>query len=506
MQAAPLVELREVSKSFGPTRSLDRVSFDVRGGEVHVLAGANGAGKSTLIRVLSGVYTQYDGEVLVGGSVTRLHGPEAARRAGIATLHQELPLVGPLSVADNLMLPEKSRLFSRVQRQRELERARALLARVGLTLDPRTRLEALPLAARQLVAIAAALGQQARVVIFDEPTSALPESDAERLFALIDDLVRGGKGVVYISHRMQEIYRLAQRITVLRDGRVVASAGRGELPESELVSAMSGRAFAGDMPELAPARPETALRVQGLGLADPARPGRRVLVDLGFEVARGEILGVAGLQGSGTSELLHALGGDARGKRSGLIEVEGVVHHARTPAAALAAGVVLLPNDRALSVFAELGVVQNATLSSARRYSRFGVVRRSLERHAVAPVAERLGLSGVLTRKRAAELSGGNRQRLALARCLLAEPRVLLLDEPTRGVDVGAKRDIYRFVRELAAEGVAVIWVASELEELARLSHRVLVLSRGKSAGLFERSQAGAAELLRAAMSPTGEP
>ena len=498
--AAPLVELREVSKWFGPTRSLDRVSFDVRPGEVHVLAGANGAGKSTLIRVLSGVFSDYGGEVLVGGVATALHAPESARRAGIATIHQELPLVGPLPVVDNLMLLEPGPLFGRLPRRDELERARVLLARVGLDVDPRRPLETLPLAARQLVAIAAALGREARVVIFDEPTSALPEPDAERLFELIAELESAGKGVVYISHRMEEIYRLARRITVLRDGRVVRSELREALPEAELVQAMSGRALAREAEQLAAPRSEPALRVHELSLDDPGRPGRKLLSDVGFELARGEILGVAGLQGSGAAELLHTLGGDFKGRHSGRIEVFGAPLSASTPAAALAAGLVLLPSDRALSVFGDLGIVHNATLSSLRRFTRFGFVRRTRERGALEPVAQRLALSAALGRRRAGELSGGNRQRLALARCLLAEPRVLLLDEPTRGVDVAAKADIYRFVRELAAEGVAVIWVASELEELALLSHRVLVLSRGRSAGIFERGAADVHALLRAAM------
>ncbi len=487
MQAAtPLVELREVSKWFGPTRSLDRVSFEVRAGEVHVLAGANGAGKSTLIRVLSGVFRDYMGQVLVDGVATPLHAPQAARRAGIATIHQELPLVGALPVADNLMLHEPGALLGRLPRRHELERARALLARVGLDVDPRRRLETLPLAARQLVAIAAALGREARVVIFDEPTSALPRPEAERLFGLIEGLVAAGKGVVYISHRMEEIFRLARRITVLRDGRVVLSEQREALSEADLVRAMSGRALEREEQLPRAPGPELALRVSELSVEDPARSGRELVSKVSLELRRGEILGVAGLQGSGASELLHAIGGDFAGRHSGLVEAHGRV--------------VLLPSDRALSVFGDLGIVHNATLSSLKRFTRFGLVQRARERAAVALVAERLALSAALGRRRARELSGGNRQRLALARCLLAEPRVLLLDEPTRGVDVAAKADIYRFVRELAAEGVAVLWVASELEELWLLSHRVLVLSRGKSSGIFERGQADAAELLRAAM------
>jgi ABC-type sugar transport system ATPase subunit len=281
----------------------------------------------------------------------------------------------------------------------------------------------------------------------------------------------------------------------------VCSKVRDDLPQAELVRAMMGRTLDQQAQPLEAPRPEVALRVRELTVEDPRRPGRMLLDGLDFQLLRGEILGVAGLQGSGAAELLHALAGDFPAERGGRIELYAAPLRARSPRAALESGVVLLPSDRALSVFGELGIADNATLSSLERVSRHGLVRRAWQRRAVGAIAERLALGPVLRRRRARELSGGNRQRLALARCLLARPRLLLLDEPTRGVDVAAKQDIYRFVRELAAEGVAVIWVASELDELSRLSHRVIVLSRGKQAGIFERDEAGSAALLRAAMS-----
>jgi ribose transport system ATP-binding protein len=493
MSGETLVELSAVSKAFGPTRALDAVSFDVRAGEVHVLCGGNGAGKSTLVKLLSGVFASYDGEVRVGGRRVRLHGAEAARRAGIATLHQELPLVGQLSVTDNLFLGEKAGFFARVPRRAVRERARALLREVGLELDPARLVETLSLAERQLVALASALGQDARVVILDEPTSALPERDAERLFERVEALSRAGRGVVYISHRMEEIYRLGTRITVLRDGAVVASALPRNLPKSSLIEAMLGRRF--EPEERGATREQAAeavLQARGVSL-----PGHLEGVD--FEVRRGEVLGIAGLSGSGAAELLRALFGHLSGV-AGDFSLEGRPYRPKNPRAAIANGVVFLPSDRGESVFDELDLPKNASLSSLDRFTRSGVVVRRLERGAVTPLLERLALGPFLKRRRARELSGGNRQRLALARCLLAHPRLILLDEPTRGVDVAAKEHLYRVIRELSAEGVAVMWIASEIEELIEQSDRVLVFSRGRISGEFSGDGATREAILDASM------
>jgi ribose transport system ATP-binding protein len=497
MSGETLVELRAVSKAFGPTRALAEVSFDVRAGEVHVLCGGNGAGKSTLVKLLSGVFGAYEGEVRVSGERVRLHRAEDARSAGIATLHQELPLVGSLSVTDNLFLGEKARFFAPVSRRTQRDRARALLSEVGLELDPARPVETLTLAERQLVAIAHALGQRAKVVIFDEPTSALPEPDAERLFERVEELARAGRGVVYISHRMEEIYRLATRITVLRDGSVVTSARPADLPESSLIEAMIGRKLErASRAAEREAGADVVLRAERLSVA-------AALHDLKFEVRRGEVLGIAGLSGSGAVELLRALFGDLKGM-TGELTLEGRAYAPANPRSAMASGVGYLPSDRAESVFTELDLPENASLSSLSRVTRFGIVARRLERAAVTPMLERLALGPFMKRRRAGELSGGNRQRLALARCLLARPRLLLLDEPTRGVDVAAKQHLYRVIRELSAEGVAVIWIASEIEELIEQSDRVLVLSRGRISGEFAGSGATREAILDASMRAVG--
>jgi ABC-type sugar transport system ATPase subunit len=497
MSGETLVELCQVSKAFGPTRALDGVSFDVKAGEVHVLCGGNGAGKSTLVKLLSGVLGPYGGEVRIGGVPRRLQRAEDARRAGIATLHQELSLVGSLSVAENLFLGESAGFFARLPRRAEQERARALLRAVGLELDPSRRVETLTLAERQLVAIARALGQDAKVVIFDEPTSALSETDAERLFERIGALTRAGRGVIYITHRMDEIYRLATRITVLRDGKVVLGASPENLPESSLIEAMLGRkleiaAAAGEVTGV----PAPVLSARGLTVE-----GKLYAVDVG--VGEGEMLGIVGVSGSGAVELLRVLSGDLR-DFAGDLELGGRPYAPKSPREAIASGVVYLPSDRSQSVFSELDLIENASLSSLDRFTRLGLVERQRERAAVTPLLEALALGSFMKRRRAGELSGGNRQRLALARCLLAGPRVLLLDEPTRGVDVAAKQHIYRVIRELLRTGVAVVWIASEIEELIEQSQRVLVLSRGRVSGEFTGPGVSRGAILEASMRAVG--
>ncbi len=491
MSGEALVELRAISKAFGPTQALSGVSFDVEAGEVHVLCGGNGAGKSTLVKLLSGVFGSYEGEIRIAGRRVLLHRAEDARRAGIATLHQELPLVGSLSITDNLFLGEEAGFFSAVRRPALRERARGLLREMGLDLDPSRLVETLTLAERQLVAIARALGQDARVVILDEPTSALPEADAERLFERVEALTRAGRGVIYISHRMEEIYRLATRISVLRDGKLVLSSAPEKLPESSLVEAMSGRKLEHSGRSDGTPAGEVLLRVRGL------RAG--TLRALDFDVMRREVLGIAGISGSGASELLRALVGDVP-VAEGEITLDGEPYRPSVPRRAVANGVLYLPSDRAKSVFVELDLPTNTSLSSLGRFTRFGAVLRRAERNAVTPLLEQLALGPFVKRRRASELSGGNRQRLALARCLLAEPRLLLLDEPTRGVDVAAKQHLYRVIRGLADSGVGVVWIASELEELVEQSDRVLVLSRGRIYAEFAGKTASRAAILDASM------
>jgi len=467
--AAP-VSLVDISKSFGATRALDGVSLELAAGEVHVLAGQNGAGKSTLIRILSGVCRADRGCMLVDGKATPIQSPQDARAAGIATIHQELSLVGPMSVTDNLLMAEPAHPLSLLRPAQRRRRALRMLERLSLQLDVNVPVEQLSLANRQLVEIARALGHDARVLVMDEPTSALNEAETQRLFALIDTMREAGCAMLYISHRMEEIDRLADRITVLRDGKTVISSTAAKLPPDQLIEHMLGRptqiptATALDVAEV-------ALQVDELKLA-----GKLDIAQL--TVHRGEVLGVAGLRGSGASLLPSALFG-ALPEVDGHIALRGQLLRKHSPRDSIARGMVMLSGDRSTSLVHTSSVIHNATLSSLRRFSRGMWLQHASELAAVRRTADRLELVCPSLQAPVWQLSGGNQQKVALARALLVEPEVLLLDEPTRGIDIGAKQDVYALIQQLAGAGVAMVVASSESDELVRICHRVIVLSAG---------------------------
>jgi rhamnose transport system ATP-binding protein len=490
MREPPRLALRSVSKSFGSTRALSDVSFDVLPGEVHVVAGENGAGKSTLIKILSGVYQDYQGDILVDGEKKRFSSPADAASAGIATIHQELSLVGSLSAIDNLLLGSGEGAFSRVSRRAARERTEKLLAAMELSIDAEAPVETLSFAERQLLEIARALGRNARVLVMDEPTSALAEPQAERLFSRIERLVAEGTSIVYISHRLEEMYRLARRITVLRDGRHALTRLSSELAQKELIEAMVGRAAREPAPrETTAQRGAVLLEAQKLG--GPAHAFREVT----FELRAGEILGVAGLTGSGASALLHALFG-SEGAVSGSLLVEGKASTPGSPRAAFRSGMALVPGDRGASVLAELSVLENSTLSSLASYSPRGLIDRPRERDDAAREGARLSLRAPSLDAPARALSGGNQQKLALLRCLLTKPKVLLLDDPTRGVDVGAKAEIHELFRELARGGMGLLFHSTELDELLAVCHRVIVFYRGEVVATLSASELSRERLL----------
>lgn len=476
--ATPLCELRSVSKTFGAIRALRDVSFDVAPGEVHVLAGENGAGKSTLIKILSGALSDFEGDLLVNGEPRRFRSTDDAAIAKIATIHQELSLVESMSVVDNLFLGERPGLFSLASPASRIGAAKRVLSLMDLDLDPRTPVELLPLSVRQLVEISRALGRDAKVLVMDEPTSALSEPDARRLFESIRRLRDEGRGIVFISHRLEEIFELADRITVLRDGALVLTRNRSELDSEKLVRAMVGRDVrAGDsVSRLRATQP--LLSVTGLGLSD-AKTSRQLLDDVSFEVGAGEVVGVAGLRGSGASELLHALVAATPRGFTGKASLDGKDYRPRSPRDALVSGAVLLPSDRRASVFPWLSIRENAALSSLDRTSAFGFVDTKKERNRVGELATKLSITASIEAL-AGSLSGGNQQKVAISRCLLSQPKLVLCDEPTRGIDVAAKADVHALIRELAQRGLGILFTSSELDELSALCDRVLVFFRGR--------------------------
>ncbi len=499
---SPLVRMRGITKRFGPVEVLREVDLDIWPGEVHILAGENGAGKSTLIKILGGVYSDYQGAIEIMGRPVRPASPLEAAALGVAVIHQELSLVPSMSVADNLFLGRPPCIWAglvayRVQRQE----ARRLLAELGLEIDVDQPAERYPLGVRQLVEIAKALRHHARVIVMDEPTSALSAPEVQRLFALVQKLKAQGCGLVYITHKMEEIQRIADRITVLRDGRRVGSAPATELSSSQLIRWMVGREVEQQFPRHMTQPGPERLRIEDFTVRGE-RKGLRPAVDrVRLAVRAGEILGLAGLQGSGASELLWAIFGALGARASGRLWLDSVPARIRSPRDAIRQGVALVTNDRKTSgLVLPMSVAGNATLVALPRLCRWGWRRPQRELQAAAAQARALRLRAASLEMPVAELSGGNQQKVALAKWLEVQPRVLLLDEPTRGVDVGAKHEIYQLMNQWTAAGMAIILITSEMPELLALSDRIVVLHRGRMTAEFPREEATADRVLEAAM------
>jgi ribose transport system ATP-binding protein len=492
-----LASMRGISKEFSGNPVLHGVDFDLAAGEVHVLAGENGAGKSTLMKILAGICGDYSGEVAVCGRPARLSSAREAQALGIAVIHQELSLVPSMSVADNVFLgSEIARGGLVVDGKAQRGRARELLGTLGIDIDPRLEAGRLPVPVRQMVEIAKALRADSRIIVMDEPTSALSDTEAERLFAVVRDLKERGCGIVYITHKMEEIFRLADRITVLRDGRLVGSSPAGDLDRETLVRWMVGR----DLEEQIPVRPATPGRVR-LRVRDFALPGPGGAVrGVSFEARAGEVVGFAGLQGSGNSALFAGIFGAYGDRASGEVEVDGTGIGRPSPRQSLRCGMALVTGDRKGGYVPEMSVAENITLASLPAFSPALWRRPRAEAAAAGSVSRELDLRCRSLSMPAGALSGGNVQKAIIGKWLLASPGVFLLDDPTRGIDVGAKHDIYRLIHRLADEGRAVLLISSEMLELLGLSDRILVMHRGRVTAEYPRGEATREKVLRAAM------
>lgn len=503
-KAAALVRMSRIGKRYGGVQACRDIDFTLGAGEVHALLGENGAGKSTLMKILSGDVTGYDGWIEIDGRRVSFTGPTEAQGAGIAMIHQELDLVPGLPVADNIFLGRELRTRLRTVDRRRMEReARALLERSGVALDPRRPVGELRVGEQQLVTIAKAISLDARVLIMDEPTSALTTSEVERLFVVIRELRRSGVGIVYISHRMEEIAKVADRATVLRNGENVASFDPRALSTADVVEAMVGRPVQTLFTTPDSATGDELLRVESLQLTPRRpRPGRQDPAGISLSVRAGEIVGLAGLLGSGRTELLETLYGVAPGgTRSGRIVLQGKVIRPTAPRHALKLGIGFVPEDRRTSGLVLFhSILANTVVSSLPAYGRLGVVARRMERAASVRMADRLRLKFGRLQDEVGTLSGGNQQKVVFGRMLLTEPRLLLLDEPTRGVDVGAKAEIYRLLGELAGQGIGVLLASSELPELVGVCDRVVVLRDGRDVASFNTSESSESDLLAAAM------
>jgi rhamnose transport system ATP-binding protein len=490
-----ILELRGVTKSFGAVRALRGVDFEVRPGEVHALVGENGAGKSTLVKVITGAHAPDAGTVTIAGQRLDHPDPLLARRLGVAPIYQQPTLFPELTVAENLAFGlETGGVWRRIDWRERRVRAAALLARVGATVDPDADAGSLRMAEQQLVEIARALGAKARLIIMDEPTAALAETEAERLLALVGELRASGVGIVYISHRLPEVLRIADRVTVLRDGAAVETRAVAGLTEAELIRSMVGR-------DLDAVFPKRALEIRDVLLSARGLSCRRVGVrDVDLEVRAGEIVGLAGLVGSGRTELARVLFGLTPAD-GGELRLGSRALHVRSPAEAIRAGLAYVPEDRRRhGVIPEMSVAANATLAILRQLRSGPFLDAAREREIAGTFVERFAIKAPSLDTPVAHLSGGNQQKVALARWLATRPSVLILDEPTQGVDVGAKAEIHRLIVDLAAEGLAILMISSEMPEILGMSDRIAVMRGGTIVATLDRAVATQERLLALAL------
>ncbi|ADV10519.1 sugar ABC transporter ATP-binding protein [Mesorhizobium sp. M7A.F.Ca.CA.001.09.2.1] len=500
---SPRLQFQGISKLFPAVRALDGVSFSVGAGEIHGLLGENGAGKSTLLRILSGVYRPTAGSVLIDGKPVTLVNPVAARAAGVAMIHQELQQVPRLSVAQNMFLGHpltRGAIF--VARREQERRAAEALAAIDPSIDPAAPLGTLKVAQRQIVEIARALLDRARIVAMDEPTSSLTPSEFERLAQVITGLARDGVAVVYVSHKLDEVFGICRRATIMRDGVVVDSVDLNDLSEKAVVAMMVGRELAQEQHN-SHATNKVMLSARGLSSATKVR-------NVSFDLHRGEVLGIAGLVGSGRTELLRLLAGADRAT-AGTIAIDGKAARFFSPRDAIAAGVGLVPEERKREGIVPLrSITSNMALASMAVFAPRGLIDHARLKQVAAEKMSRVNLRPFLLDRPIRLFSGGNQQKAIIGRWLAAGTRILLFDEPTRGIDVGAKAEIYHLIEELAAEGHAVVVVSSELPEVIRLADRVLVMRDGTIAAELDRAnlseQAIAAHAIPQTQTPAAQP
>jgi rhamnose transport system ATP-binding protein len=485
----PLLEARGISKRFGGIQALDGVDLTLRPGEVMALAGENGAGKSTLIKILAGAYQRDSGEILLEGQPAAIHSPAESERLGISVIYQEFNLTPNQTVAENVFLhnPQRRgglagrlRLIDQGARRRETQ---ALLEQVGSSIDPDAKISTLTVAHQQMTEIAKALAMDARILIMDEPTSTLPDAEVEVLFAIIRQLKARGIAVVFVSHRLEETRRIADRVTVLRDGLFVGEAPVAEVTDQEIIRMMVGRSVDNLYPKTGAEPSEVALSVRGL-----TRKG--VLKDVSLDVRRGEVLGLAGLVGAGRTEIARCVFGADRFDAGDII-LDGEPVTIRSPQDAIRLGIGYVPEDRKLQgLFLDMSVRDNIAMSVVHRMTRAGFTDRGAVTQVASTYRDRLSVRPPYLDIPVNRLSGGNQQKVALAKWLALKPKVLILDEPTRGIDIGAKAEVHALIDELAHEGIAIILISSEMPEVLNMSDRILVVAEGEVVGELSHEQA----------------
>jgi ribose transport system ATP-binding protein len=478
--------MRDIGKSFPGVRALNGVTFDLRAGEVHALVGENGAGKSTLMKILAGAQPADSGQILIDGSVANIDSPRKAEELGVGMIYQEFNLVPALNAIDNIVLGNEPARGPFIDERAARERATAVFAELGITLPLNVETSRLSIAQQQMVEIAKVLSRRARIIVMDEPSAALTDREIDRLFEIIATLKARGAGIIYISHRLEELPRIADRITVLRDGQAIETRAIGDFPPDEIVGAMVGRRLESHFPDLPPVPVDAPVMLSVRDLSNPP-----MVKGVSFDVRRGEIVGLAGLVGAGRTEIVRAIAG-ADIAKNGEVSVQGKALHVHNPSDGIAAGLAFITEDRkAQGLILGMTVRENTTLAHLDQFvNRERFIDRGKEEAATERFIDELGIRTPSSEQIVGNLSGGNQQKVVLAKWLLGDAHVFLFDEPTRGIDIGAKAEIYGLMVNLAQNGAAIVMVSSELPEVLGMSHRILVVRDGRIVREFARADA----------------
>jgi D-xylose transport system ATP-binding protein len=488
------LEMKNITKEFPGVKALNDVTLRVKKGEVHALCGENGAGKSTLMKVLSGLYPSgsYSGQVLVNGEEKQFKHIKDAETAGIAIIYQELTVVKQMMVAENLFLGNEPSRFGIIDKNKLFSESEKWLSEVGLKgINPETVTGNLGIGQQQLVEIAKALSKKANILILDEPTAALTEQEVSILLDILRVFKKRGVTCIYISHKLNEVFDIADTVTVLRDGETVATHPASELTEDKVISLMVGREIKDRFPRVESNPGEIILSVKDYSVWNPDQPSKKIIDNVSFELRKGEILGISGLMGSGRTELVMSLFGAYRGRSEGAIEIDGKKVAIKNTEHAIREGLALVSEDRKkYGLVLNMDVKNNITMPSLQRVSSWGAIDKNKEIKSGRAYLESLRIKANSVETIVGTLSGGNQQKVVLGKWLMTEPRILILDEPTRGIDVGAKFEIYNIMNELTKQGVAIVMISSELPEVLGMSHRILVMAEGRFGGEFSYQEA----------------
>ena len=489
-----ILRVKDLSKSFSGVKALNKVHFNLSKGEVHALMGENGAGKSTFMKILIGLLSADSGVIFMENEQIEKLNVQEIQRRGISMIHQEILMVPELTVAQNIFLGREDKNRYWLNSKSINQQAQGLMTQMGLNINVQTKAKYLSIAEMQLIEIAKAISNSAKVIIMDEPTSALSEKESNMLFTIIDDLKKKGTAIIYISHKMDEIYRISDRITVLRDGQFICTKNTTDLDKNSLIALMVGREINTLFSANENNRDEVVLKVHNLNKKDK-------FSDINFEVRAGEILGIAGLMGAGRTEVAAAIFG-LNSADSGDIILNGKKLKIKSPGDAIREGIGYVSEDRkAFGFIPELSVKENISLSNLSKYSKSFFILTKKESNASTLMADKLKIKAESLRQKVMHLSGGNQQKVVIAKVLMTSPSLIILDEPTRGIDIGAKQEIYKLIRQLAENGLAVIMISSELPEILGMSNRILVLSKGKQKAILTHKEATQEKIMHYALS-----